>query len=615
MQPHDASSSLKFETEYPKIGITPDSHFQKMYHFSKFDCSNLGPLGYLNCCGVFANFFAFCWTCILFAIHAAFIQPGIYLMELLGLVKPSSETIIFEEFLSEFRDMDEKTDHDNGPKDIKRFDAFLKNFNLFRSQYQDAHKIPPCSTESFEVQPGQTWEQAYDTSVCDLEGLGNRVFVNGHSTGMIPSENVIDAINVTTKPTCLDWCKCCITCGCFFCGFIAPMRAMKQFFVFTTHRAVKCVIFSGKNTTGRFGTFNAYSRTVSSWYDCKPTKGARFEMNEALCCSVGRGCSCLACCNTPLSAVVDINTDFGTFRLDVTSKKETYAKMQAIFSHLVKHYESKTPMPADKVNPHIAQHSNVSNRSSILSAECNQGITLGITLEQMMTPMIKDNESMHAGVYQYGDFHMSGDAGGGDGCVKKYICPDKFWWHSGMVVTEHKVLAYYNRCSSAQRNSNITITMIPLDKIKSSSYYHTAQSYSYQCCECCIKIKNLMGENPLDPAGNIESYVYGIQRAEIHVGTGSGKSINFAASPSAQAVANNMDVAKPIPFFGAEMTQHSAHKINNDQLPELSQKEIELNRLYAVLNAVSYIANDKGVKTEVSVGPSYNSTPLAASGQ
>jgi hypothetical protein len=35
---------------------------------------------------------------------------------------------------------------------------------------------------------------------------------------MIPAENVIDAINVTTVATCIDWLKCCISCGCYFCG-------------------------------------------------------------------------------------------------------------------------------------------------------------------------------------------------------------------------------------------------------------------------------------------------------------------------------------------------------------------------------------------------------------
>jgi hypothetical protein len=117
----------------------------------------------------------------------------------------------------------------------------------------------------------------------------------------------------------------------------------------------------------------------------------------------------------------------------------------------------------------------------------------------MLTPLIDEFEEVHAGVYQYGDWHMSGDAGGAQDCFKKWICPDKFWWHSGLAVTEHKVLAYYNRCSSAQRSSDIVITMIPADKIKSSGFYHTAQSFSYQFCECCILLKNLEGEPVKDP--------------------------------------------------------------------------------------------------------------------
>jgi hypothetical protein len=58
--------------------------------------------------------------------------------------------------------------------------------------------------------------------------------------------------------------------------------------------------------------------------------------------------------------------------------------------------------------------------------------------------------------------------------------------------------------------------MIPADKIKSSGFYHTAQSFSYQFCECCILLKNLEGEpvkdpttgeiKELSPAEKLESY-------------------------------------------------------------------------------------------------------------
>lgn len=86
-------------------------------------------------------------------------------------------------------------------------------------------------------------------------------------------------------------------------------------------------------------------------------------------------------------------------------------------------------------------------------------------------------------------------------------------------------------------------------------------------------------------------------RAEIHLGTGSGSGFNFAANPpppTPPAVANKMTNPKPMTFFGAELTQHSAQKIKaGKQLPNLSDKEIEMERLYAVLNAVSYIANEK----------------------
>lgn len=604
-------ASLKFQTKYPKVGIS-ESGFALIYANSKLDCF-LGPLGYLNVFGLISNLFRFMWKCLVFAFMAAFIQPGIALLEYIGIIKPSTEVIIFEELLSSFRDRVENLGHDSSPADIKRYDNFLKNFNLFRSQYQDLRKMPPLNTDSFDVQHDQTWEDAYNTPVCDLMGLGNRIFVNSHSTGLVTgSEDVIDAINVTQQATCIDWLKCCMTCGCYFCGFIAPMRAFKQFFVFTTHRAMKVVIFSGNNTSGVYGTMNAYTRTVTSWYDCTPTKGARFELNEALCCSAGRGCSCCSCCNTPINACMDISTDFGVFKLDIVSKKEIYDKVQAIFSYLVKQYECKTAFGADKVGPHVAQHSGLSNREQVFGAECNQSSLGNINLRDMMAPLTRDQESIHAGVYQYGDWHMSGSAGGAESCFKKYICPDKFWWHSGMAVTEHKILAYYNRCSSAERISNISISMIPADKIKASAFYHTAQSFSFQCFECCCKTKNLSGENPLDPAGNLESYAYGIMRAEIHVGTGSGASVNFGQTPSKVAVANGMATPHPVTFFGAELTQHSAHKLDGASLPDLSPKEIELQRLYAVLSAVSYLANQKAIKNEISaipaMVPSYNST-------
>jgi hypothetical protein len=127
--------------------------------------------------------------------------------------------------------------------------------------------IPPLNTDSFEVIAGQTWEDAYGQSVADDGGAGNRIFVNSHATGLLPNgqEGVIEAINVTHQASIIDWLKCCITCGCYFCGFIAPMRAFKQFFIFTTHRAIKSVIFSGNNTSGTYGAMNAYTRTVSSW--------------------------------------------------------------------------------------------------------------------------------------------------------------------------------------------------------------------------------------------------------------------------------------------------------------------------------------------------------------
>ena len=64
------------------------------------------------------------------------------------------------------------------------------------------------------------------------------------------------------------------------------------------------------------------------------------------------------------------------------------------------------------------------------------------------------------------------------------------------------------------------------------------------------------------------------------------------------------------------LTEHSAVK-QGGALPELTGKEVELRRLYAVLSAISYLANQKAIKREISVPsmtPSYNSTPQPASG-
>jgi hypothetical protein len=58
----------------------------------------------------------------------------------------------------------------------------------------------------------------------------------------------------------------------------------------------------------------------------------------------------------------------------------------------------------------------------------------------MMEPMVADSESVHAGAYQFGDWAMSGDSGVGEGCFKKYICPDKYQWHSGLAATENKII-------------------------------------------------------------------------------------------------------------------------------------------------------------------------------
>ena len=106
------------------------------------------------------------------------------------------------------------------------------------------------------------------------------------------------------------------------------------------------------------------------------------------------------------------------------------------------------------------------------NAECNEGKLGCNSLRDMMEPMVNDAESVHAGAYQFGDGALSGDAGGGETFFKKYVCPDKFQWHSGLVVTDSKILAYFIKNCSAERMSTIAITTIPVDKIKASSLFH-----------------------------------------------------------------------------------------------------------------------------------------------
>jgi len=603
---NERQASLKFETKYAtpaKLSrATTDNQLSPVLDLlskSKFVCN--GPWAV----------FEFFWKCLRYAVIAFFVQPGIDLFEKLNLIKPSTETIIFEEHLSKQRDRIENLGVEHVPVDIKRFDTFYKNFNLFRSQYSDAAKIPPLSTDSFQVGAGQTWEEAYDTPVDD----GDRIFVNCHSTGYITGkENVIEALDVTYAPTWVDWFKCCVTCACYYCGFISPLTQYRQFFVFTNYRAMKLANFSGQGRSGKFGVMNAYIRTVSSWYDCLPSKGARYEQNEALCAC----CRCCACCNKPLNASIEISTEFGVFKLDVTGRKQIYPKLEALFSHMVQYFECKNSFTAEKLGPHVAQHHSVSNRQALFSAECNSSGILGKSLKEIAEPLTRSDEPIHAGVYQYGDWSMSGEAGGAETCVGKYICPDKFWWHSALVVTENKVISYYNRNSSAERSANFTITMLPADKIKATAFHHTAQSFSFKCWECCCKIKNLTGAStdPRKVFENIDDHHFGIMRAEIHLGTGTAH--NFAKSPAAPAGgAKNTMSAKPMPFFGVELSNHSAGKTDVPQT--LSPKEIELERLYAVLSAISYMALEKGIKNEIAEIPamvtSYNSTPMAANPQ
>jgi len=596
----ERSASLKFETKYPKPYIARG--FDDLLAHSKFQCTD-----------AFAPF-RFLGKCIMFAIYAMFIQPGMYLFELIGLIKPSTEVIIFEEFLSSFRDRIENLGHDRNPDDVKRFDNFLKNFNIFRGQYTEAAKISPCNTDSFLVDREKSWEDAYkETDVFD----GDRIFVNNHAVGLVSDETVIEAVDVTRHASCLDWLKCCCTCACYYCGFIMPMRAFKQFFVFTSHRAINVMTFSGKATSGRYGEDRAFMRTVKSYYDCVPTKGAKYEIDQVLCCAGGCCMTCCSCCNTPVRANMEIQSDFGTFSLNVTSRKPIYEQVEKLFKHLMKQYQGKTSFTSDKLAPHVQAHFQLSNKDQVFNAECNEGKLGGKSLREMMEPMVGDNESVHAGAYQFGDWALSGDAGGGETFFKKYVCPDKFQWHSGLVVTDGKILGYFIKNSSAERMSTIAITMIPVDKIKASSLFHTAQSFSYQCCECCIKIKNLTGDVPMNPVANLTSHHFGIMRAEIHVGTGSGTAVNFGQAAAAVASPANNMTATPVPmaFFGAELAQHSAGK---GDLGDLSDKEKELERLYAVLNAASYLANEKAVKRPVDHIPqmvNYNQTPQAANGQ
>ncbi len=608
--------TLKFQTKYkPPAAInrnTVKSEIANLYESSKFVCDSPFAI------------FAFMWRCICFAFKMFFVQPGLAILRL-NLVKPSTETILFEEELSQQRDRIENLPVESMPNDIKRYDAFYKNFNLFRSQYSDASKIPPLHPDSFQVEANQTWEQAYDQAVDD----GDRIFVNSFSTGFITGkENVIEAIDVTYSASIFDWIKCCWTCCCYYCGFISPLKRYRQFFVFTNYRAIKLDNFSGRGGNGKYGVMNAYIRTVTSYYDCVPTKGARFEQTECILCTC---CACSACCNKPVSAMMEFSNEFGVFKLSVESRKDVYPKIRDLFSHMVKYFECKNSFTAEKLGPHVAQHHSLSNRQALFSAECNSSGILGKSLKDVAEPLTRSDEPIHAGVYQYGDWAMSGNAGGQPGFCKKYICPDKFWWHSALVVTENKVVSYYNKNSSAERRAFFVITMLPADKIKASSFHHTAQSFSYKCFECCFKLKNLTGSVvlPADPRElfkNIEDHHFGIMRAEIHLGTGAPHNFNLMApgatggtkAPKGDAAASSGPAAPTgLPFFGAELSNHSAGKKEVPQ--EVTAKEIELERLYAVLSSISYLALEKGIKNEITdipaMVPSYNSTPIAANPQ
>ena len=80
--------------------------------------------------------------------------------------------------------------------------------------------------------------------------------------------------------------------------------------------------------------------------------------------------TCCSCCNTPVSAAMEIQTDFGSFKLDVTSRKAIYDQVEKLFCHIIKYYQGKAKFTSDQLAKHVAGHFSLSNRESVFRCLC-----------------------------------------------------------------------------------------------------------------------------------------------------------------------------------------------------------------------------------------------------
>jgi len=62
---------------------------------------------------------------------------------------------------------------------------------------------------------------------------------------------------------------------------------------------------------------------------------------------------------------MEIQTDFGSFKLDVTSRKAIYDQVEKAFCHMIKYYQGKTSFTSDKLAKSVADHFALSNRETV----------------------------------------------------------------------------------------------------------------------------------------------------------------------------------------------------------------------------------------------------------
>ena len=89
-----------------------------------------------------------------------------------------------------------------------------------------------------------------------------------------------------------------------------------------------------------------------------------------LCCAGGCCMTCCSCCNKVIRASMEIQTDFGSFKLDVSSHKLVYTQMEKVFCHIVKYYQGKVKFTSDQLAKSVADHFALSNRESVFRCLC-----------------------------------------------------------------------------------------------------------------------------------------------------------------------------------------------------------------------------------------------------